>query len=93
MEKQFIVVSYDISNDRRRTKVMKALRDFGSHVQYSVFECRLEKRQIQQLKQRLALLIDSKVSVRIYYLCKDDVARTEFLGRGDLTPDDLFYLH
>ncbi len=26
----FVVVSYDISEDKRRTKVMKLLRNFGS---------------------------------------------------------------
>lgn len=36
--KQFIVVSYDVVDDRRRTKVMKTLKNFGAHVQYSVFE-------------------------------------------------------
>ncbi len=90
---QFLVVSYDISDNRRRTKVMKTLRDFGSHVQYSVFECRLNRAQIQSLKTRLAMLIDPRDSIRMYYLCKEDVQRTEFLGQGDLTPEDLFYLH
>jgi len=91
--KQFIVVSYDISNDKRRTKVLKTLRDFGTHVQYSVFECRLTKRQIGHLKRLLNATIESTDSIRIYYLCKSDVTRTEFLGRGDLSPEDLFYLH
>lgn len=93
MVNQFIVVSYDISDDRKRTKVMKILRDYGSHVQYSVFECRLNKHQINQLKKLLKSTIELTDSVRIYYLCKDDVGRTEFLGRGDLTPEHLFYLH
>jgi CRISPR-associated protein Cas2 len=88
----FIVVSYDISNDRVRNKVMKTLRDFGSHVQYSVFECRLKKQEIRQLKSRLSQIINPTDSIRIYYLCKEDVNRTEFLGRGDLTPENLFYL-
>ena len=90
---QFIVVSYDISDDRKRTKVMKILRDFGTHVQYSVFECRLSKRQISQMKRLLKTEIESTDSIRIYFLCRDDIDRTEFLGRGDLTPENLFYLH
>lgn len=90
---QFLVVSYDISNDRQRTKVMNLLRDFGRHVQYSVFECRLEPRQIRKLKNGLMLHINPTDSIRFYYLCKDDVDRVEILGRGDRTPEDLFYLH
>ena len=37
----FILVSYDIPNDKRRLKVMKAVQDYGTRVQYSVFECEL----------------------------------------------------
>ena len=39
----YVVVSYDITNDRRRLKVMKTLEGFGERVQYSVFECRLKR--------------------------------------------------
>nr|WP_255372204.1 CRISPR-associated endonuclease Cas2 [Chlorobium sp. KB01] len=35
---QFILVTYDIENDRRRTKIHKVLEGFGIAVQYSVFE-------------------------------------------------------
>lgn len=31
-----IVVSYDIPNDRRRTRLAHTLKDFGERVQYSV---------------------------------------------------------
>lgn len=33
-----IIVSYDISNDKRRTKFSKYLMKFGHRIQYSVFE-------------------------------------------------------
>jgi hypothetical protein len=32
------VFSYDTPDNRRRTQVIKALKDFGAHMQYSVFE-------------------------------------------------------
>ena len=31
-------VAYDITDDKRRNKVAKILKDFGKRVQYSVFE-------------------------------------------------------
>ena len=31
--------------DRRRTQVIKALNDFGAHMQYSVFECNITSRK------------------------------------------------
>ena len=90
---QFLVVSYDISDDRRRTRVLNLLREFGRHVQYSVFECRLSQGQIRKMKNRMLMLVDPADSIRIYYLCKEDVDRVELLGRGERTPEDLFYLH
>ena len=34
-----ILVCYDIRDDKRLRKVFKTMRDFGDHLQYSVFEC------------------------------------------------------
>ena len=34
----FVVVSYDIKNDKRRRKVMKLLEGYGERVQYREFE-------------------------------------------------------
>ena len=39
----FYVVSYDISDDRRRLNLVKTLLDFGAMVQYSVFECLMDE--------------------------------------------------
>ena len=38
----FVVVAYDIPDDRRRTRVAKVLEDYGDRVQYSVFEMNLD---------------------------------------------------
>lgn len=35
------IVTYDISDDDRRTSVFKVLRGCGDHIQYSVFRCDL----------------------------------------------------
>jgi CRISPR-associated protein Cas2 len=79
-----VVVSYDIPNDRRRTQVMKLLKNFGRHVQYSVFECDLTAAQLQQLRQRLRPLLHQPTdNARLYFLSEDDARRTEVLsGRG-----------
>jgi CRISPR-associated protein Cas2 len=87
---QFLVVSYDISNDRRRTRVMNLLRDYGRHVQYRVFECLLTQTQIRKMIKGLLLIVDPVDSIRICYFCKDDAERAEFLGKGDPTLEDLF---
>ncbi len=93
MNTQFILISYDISSDKRRLKIMKTLEGFGTRVQYSVFECRLKSAQIVELRRRLEKLASETDSVRLYYLSSDDLKRIEIFGNGEITPESIFYLH
>lgn len=88
-----IVVSYDIPDDRRRTRLAHALKDFGQRVQYSVFECRLKDDQLDRLRTRIEALIDTKEDrVRLYRLCQECTAKVEIRGAGELTSDPDVYL-
>jgi len=65
----FYLVSYDIPNDRRRTKVASLLQDYGQRVQFSVFEVWLTQATQRELLGRLEKLIDAEEdSVRLYWL-------------------------
>lgn len=78
MSKQFVLVVYDISNDRRRTKLHNTLLNYGSPVQYSVFECLLDEKGLAQMKKATAKVIKPRVDrVRYYYLCAGCVSKTE----------------
>lgn len=89
----FTVISYDVVEDKRRTKVLKFLKGYGTHVQYSVFECDLTARQLATVKRELRVLIDRHTdSVRLYRLDADAVSRAEVLGIGRVTVDPLYYL-
>ncbi len=85
--KQFVLVSYDISSDRRRLKVMKLLEGYGDHVQFSVFECRLEPGDLDTLRRKLKKLAGRQDSVRLYYLGQNDVGRIEIIGTGMVLPE------
>ncbi len=85
------IIAYDIPNDRRRTKVHKALCGFGQWTQYSLFECFLTPRQRVQLRHRLSELINSQEdSIRIYPLCSDCLERVETIGSPEPKEQDLF---
>jgi len=89
----FYVVSYDISDDRRRNEVHDTLKDYGTRVQYSVFECHLEPAQLTDLQERLAKLIKPKEdNVRYYRLCKDCLAQTVVVGERPLTADPDYWI-
>jgi len=83
-----VVVSYDIVNDRRRNKVCKTLKDYGEHIQYSVFECLLRPKDLEQMTKKLTALIDAEEDgVRIYQLCEGCRGRARVLGTGQVTED------
>jgi CRISPR-associated protein Cas2 len=44
------LITYDVSDDKRRNKVFSTLMDNGDHVQYSVFLCELNGRELAQVK-------------------------------------------
>jgi len=47
------LVTYDISDDGRRTKVFRILHGFGDHAQFSVFFCEMDGRELAQLRGRI----------------------------------------
>jgi CRISPR-associated protein Cas2 len=84
--RQFVLVVYDISVDRRRTKLHQALLDFGAPVQYSVFECWVTPEQWKKLKARVRKVIrPRKDHVRYYPLCAACVQRIETTQAGEVT--------
>lgn len=78
----FVVISYDIRDDKRRSRIFKTLKNFGQWMQYSVFECELEKMQFLKLKDRLDHLIeaDKDDSIRFYFLCENCKHQVERIG-------------
>jgi len=47
------VVTYDISDDKRRNRVFKLMHGFGDHAQYSVFFCELTDEELVRMRSRL----------------------------------------
>ncbi len=88
-----VLISYDISDDRRRTRLAHRLEDFGRRVQLSVFECWLEPTGIAELEAATAREIDPEVdSLRLYLLCGQCHPRVRILGVGELTHDPEVYV-
>lgn len=89
----FITVSYDIPDDRRRNRLLNILKDHGTHVQYSVFECNLDSDQFQRLYRRIkAVINESEDNVRLYLLCQACVEKIIIEGQGKLTEDEEVYI-
>lgn len=57
MRKMYLV-TYDIRDDKRLRKVFRTMRNWGDHLQYSVFECQLNQVELLQLKAKLSEIIN-----------------------------------
>lgn len=88
-----VVVSYDISDDKRRTKVHKMLKSYGQWMQYSLFECSdLTDPQYAKLRSRLDKLIKpDQDSVRFYFLCGCCKEKVERVGGEEVRDDQIFF--
>ncbi|OCC14958.1 CRISPR-associated protein Cas2 [Dissulfuribacter thermophilus] len=89
----FFVVCFDVSDDKKRYRVVKKLKGHCIRVQKSVFECpELTEKQFLKLKAELEKVIDEATdTVRYYRLCKGCISEVEVSGQGE-PPDDSNFL-
>jgi CRISPR-associated protein Cas2 len=89
----FVVVSYDIPEDKRRTKIHKVLKSYGQWMQFSVFECELTEVEYAKLRSRLSKLIKpDQDSVRFYFLCRCCHGKVERIGGETVRDDSIFFV-
>jgi len=51
------LVCYDICDDKRLRRVFKTMRDFGDHLQYSIFECQFTPIDLARCRHALSEII------------------------------------
>jgi CRISPR-associated protein Cas2 len=81
----FYVVAYDMPNTKRRTKLMKLMKGFGIHTQFSLFECELDEAEHEKMLWGIRRIIDAdEDAVKVYRLCRSCVAEVEVIGIGQV---------
>lgn len=79
----FYVVAYDMPDSRRRTRLLKAMKGFGVHTQYSVFECELDEKEHERMVRVIHKIINSREDdIKIYRLCRDCLHSVAVIGIG-----------
>ena len=68
--KQWYVICYDITEPKRWRKVYKKLNGYGRRLQYSIFRCRLTRRQIEKLRWELEEMLDASDRLLILSICE-----------------------
>ncbi|MBX7224372.1 MAG: CRISPR-associated endonuclease Cas2 [Blastocatellia bacterium] len=68
----YVLVVYDIANQRRLQKIAALLERYGLRIQRSVFECELNPPQIAQLCAEIKAVMNRKQDrVQLYPLCRE----------------------
>lgn len=60
MPRRHYLVSYDVSDDKRRSRIFESLQDHGDHTQFSVFLCQLDATELARLRAVLQPLVHEK---------------------------------
>lgn len=82
----FYLVCFDIVDDKKRRLVVKIIKNHGTRVQKSVFECAdLTESRFLRMKDDIEQVIDHlNDSVRYYSLCKHCLEQMEYSGLGEI---------
>jgi CRISPR-associated protein Cas2 len=86
------MIAYDISDHKIRRTLHEKLKDHGTPVQYSVFECHLKPSQLVLLRAEVQQLIEPDDSVRWYPICHWCETKVEWQGIGQPTDNEDFHL-
>jgi len=83
-------ITYDISKDKKRNRLVKILEEFGERVQKSIFEFELTEAQyinlMKRLKEKGFLKRDPNYpddSINIYYFDKNTETKTQRFGKKE----------
>lgn len=73
--KVYVLVIYDIIDNKKRLKLVKYLNSFGFRVQKSCYEAKLSQRAYDKLMSGIGKYADAEDSIRIY----------KIIGSGQVT--------
>ncbi|MCM1047124.1 MAG: CRISPR-associated endonuclease Cas2 [Clostridiales bacterium] len=65
-DKVFVLIIYDIIDNKKRLKLSKLLLGYGFRIQKSAFEAVITKKKYKELLERLPSYTSSEDSIRVY---------------------------
>ncbi len=90
------LITYDIINDKNRTKLSDLLETYGYRVNYSVFEIDINKTKLKKLLNKIEEkgLVDKKYdSMRFYHICENCVPKSfEISNKGDVFEEQELFI-
>jgi len=71
----YVIVAYDIRSDKKRMKLAKNLLQFGIRTQKSMFECEVNKKELNIIKKLAKKFSDDEDFVTVYEIYEKDTKR------------------
>jgi len=91
MERTLYLIAYDITGERRLSRVRNFLKGYSTGGQKSVYECFLSDGELRYVKKKLERLI-WEAADRVHIFTMDGRSRTHTLGIG-VQPNDPEYFY
>ena len=91
------LLAYDVTDDRRRTRLAKLLERYGDRVQYSVFVVQIRPAKMVRLLETIYVTIDTRrdsvLICDLRHAEKRIYSRMTFIGRErPMTPNDVIII-
>lgn len=90
-----LVISYDIQDDKLRTKFSKFLKKYGYRLQYSVFEIKNSKRIlgiiIEEIRHKFEKQFSNSDSIMIFQYSKASTDKIIKFGYAKNMDDDIIF--
>ncbi|MDR1776169.1 MAG: CRISPR-associated endonuclease Cas2 [Actinomycetes bacterium] len=86
VQKWYVLVIYDISDNKKRTRLAKYLNGFGFRIQLSAYEAILTREKYRKMEQGIGRIVGPEDSVRIYRIRGQ--GEVSIFGSGDLISDE-----
>lgn len=89
-----LILTYDISNGNTRARVAAMVSAWGDRIERSVYRCSLEPEALEDLLDRIDLVIDhGSDSVHVFTQCATCAPAARFVGQAVApTPDPYWIL-
>jgi CRISPR-associated protein Cas2 len=87
-----VVITYDISEDRRRARVAAHLQVWGDRIQRSVFVCTLDDTALTDLTGKIGEIIDPDTdAVHVFRQCAGCWTDVRVLGQATVDDDPYYW--
>jgi len=93
-----IIICYDITSNKLRNKIHKAMKDYGKRLQRSVYLCQLDDINLNRCRDRLTQILNKNSNAKnpgdgLFIIKKVDPDDTDCLLGEKITQDDNYRIY